>query len=126
VNLGSFRILLPFFRTSWDVGVLNSVIFNSFHKRVEFGTILEGFRNFGGRGVEHPNPPQYVTALSLPRVFPSDFPTKTLHAFFISLVRTKRCTQLNLLDLISQVICGIQNNTMSKYSTPLLLALNSM
>ena len=53
--LGSFRILLPFFRTSWGVGVLNSTIFNSFHNRVEFGTILEGLRNFGG--FEHPNPP---------------------------------------------------------------------
>ena len=45
---GSFRILLPFFRTSWGVGVLNSAVFNSFHTQVEFGTILEGFRNFGG------------------------------------------------------------------------------
>jgi len=32
---GSFRILLPFFRTSWGVGVLDSVIFNSFHNQVE-------------------------------------------------------------------------------------------
>jgi len=48
-NLGSFRILVPFFRTSWGVGVLNSAIFNNFHNRVEFGTILEGLRNFGGR-----------------------------------------------------------------------------
>jgi hypothetical protein len=30
--------------------------FNSFHNRVEFGTILEGLRNFGG-GVEPPKPP---------------------------------------------------------------------
>ena len=37
---GSFRILLPFFRTSWGVGILNSATFNSFHNRVEFGTIL--------------------------------------------------------------------------------------
>jgi hypothetical protein len=44
---GSFRILLPFYRT-WGVGVLNSAIFNSFHNRVEFGTILEGLRNFEG------------------------------------------------------------------------------
>ena len=43
---GSFRILLPFFRISWGVGVLNSAIFNSFHNRGEFGTVLEGFRNF--------------------------------------------------------------------------------
>jgi len=49
---GSFRI----FRTSWGVGVLNSAIFNSFHNRVEFGTILEGLRNFGGGG-EGLNPP---------------------------------------------------------------------
>ena len=48
---GRFRILLPFFRTSWGVGVLNSAIFNSFHNRLEFGTILEGLRNLGGGGV---------------------------------------------------------------------------
>ena len=49
---GSFRILLPFFRTFWDVGVLNSAIFNSFHNRVEFGTILDGLQKFGGGGGE--------------------------------------------------------------------------
>jgi len=55
---GSFRILLPFFRTSWGVGVLNTAIFNSFHNRVDFGTILEGLRNFGwGGGVETPQTP---------------------------------------------------------------------
>ena len=54
---GSFRILLPFFRTSRRVGVLNSAIFCSFQNRVEFGTILEGLRNFGGGGFEHPKPP---------------------------------------------------------------------
>jgi len=47
---GSFRILMPFFRTSWSVCVLNSAIFNSFHTLVEFGMILEGLRNFGGGG----------------------------------------------------------------------------
>jgi len=52
---GSFRILLPFFRASWGVGVLNSAIFNSFHSQVEFGTILEGLRNFGW-GLNTPNP----------------------------------------------------------------------
>ena len=39
---GSFRILLPFFRTSWDVGVLNQQFFSCFQNWVEFGTILEG------------------------------------------------------------------------------------
>ena len=53
---GSFRILLPFFQISWAVGVLNSAIFNSFHSRVEFGTILEGLRNFR-EGVEPPQTP---------------------------------------------------------------------
>jgi hypothetical protein len=45
-----------FFRTSCGVGVLNSAVFNSFHNRVEFGTILEGLRNFWG-GFEHPKLP---------------------------------------------------------------------
>jgi len=54
---GSSRILLPFFRTSWGVGVLNSAIFNSFHNRVAFGMILEGLRNFGWGGVEPLKPP---------------------------------------------------------------------
>jgi len=54
---GSFRILLPFFQTSWAVGLPNSAIFNSFHNRVEFGTILKGLRNFGGGGFEPPQIP---------------------------------------------------------------------
>ena len=59
---GSFRILLPFFRTSYGVGILNLAIFNSFHNRVEFGTILQGLRNFGGRGLNTLTPPpQYAT-----------------------------------------------------------------
>jgi len=59
---GSFRILLPFFRTSGGVGVLNSAIFKSFHSQVEFGTILEGFRNFGEGGLNPPQtPPRYAT-----------------------------------------------------------------
>jgi len=53
---GSFRILLPFFRTSWGVGFLNSAIFNSLHNRVEFGTILEGLRNFRGGGLTPQTP----------------------------------------------------------------------
>jgi len=58
---GSFRIVLPSFRTCWGVGVLNSAIFNSFHNRIEFGTILEGLRNFGGGGAPpKPPQPQYV------------------------------------------------------------------
>ena len=53
---GSFRILLPFFQTSWGVSILNSETFKSFHSRVEFGTILEGLRN-SGWGVELLKPP---------------------------------------------------------------------
>ena len=54
---GSFRILLPFFfENLGGVSVINSVIFNCFHNRVEFGTILEGPRNFGGRGLNPPHP----------------------------------------------------------------------
>jgi hypothetical protein len=61
---GSFRILLPFFRTYWGVGGLNSAIFNHFHNRVEFGTILEGLRNSRrGGGVNTP-PPRRTRAMS--------------------------------------------------------------
>ena len=56
-----FRSLLPFIRISWGVGVLNSAIFNSFHIRAEFGTILEGIWNF--EGVE--TPPRYATGCSI-------------------------------------------------------------
>ena len=51
-----------FFRTSWGVGVLNSAIFNSFHSRVDFGTILGGCSEFRGRGFEpHKPPTRYAT-----------------------------------------------------------------
>ena len=53
-------MLLPFIRTSCYVGFLNSVIFNSFRNRVEFGTILVGLQNFGGAEFEHPKPPLSV------------------------------------------------------------------
>jgi len=66
-NLGSFRILLPFSRTSWGVGVLNSSIFNSFRYRIEFGTILKGLRNFGvgggGERPQTPTPPRHGTGI---------------------------------------------------------------
>ena len=61
---GSFRILLSFFRTSWGVGFLNSAIFNSFHNRVQFGKILEGFQNFLGGGVWTLQPPLGTPLLS--------------------------------------------------------------
>jgi len=46
-----------FFQTSWGVGVLNSLIFNSFHNWVQFGTILEGLRNLRGFEPPPPKPP---------------------------------------------------------------------
>jgi len=48
---GSLRILLPFFRTSWGTGFLNSAIFNSFHNRV-FG----GHSEFRRRGLNPQTP----------------------------------------------------------------------
>jgi len=59
---GNFRILLPFFRTNWGVGVLNSAIFNSFHNRIEFGTILEGLWNFWGVFNPLNSPHRYATS----------------------------------------------------------------
>ena len=67
-----------FFRTSWCVGILNSAIFNSFHNRVEFGTILEGLRNFGGGGMFEP-PPLSVHHWSGPAI---------LHMLLASVLRT--------------------------------------
>jgi len=51
----NFRILLPFFRASWDIDVINSAIFNSFNSGVEFGTILRDFRSFGRAVLNPPN-----------------------------------------------------------------------
>ena len=58
MNLGSFRILLPFFRTSLGVGVLNSAIFKlirmlewntkHFPLNLQSGLILSNFRDVGG------------------------------------------------------------------------------
>ena len=62
---GSFRILLPFFRASWSVDVLNSAMFNSFQNRIEFDTILQGLRNFGGGGgFKTPSPYRYTTGVN--------------------------------------------------------------
>ena len=63
---GSFNIHLPFFRTSWGVGVWKSEIFNSFLSRVDLGTILEGLPNFGGGEALTPqHPPRYPTVLKI-------------------------------------------------------------
>jgi hypothetical protein len=61
----SFRILVPFFRKSWGVGILNSAIFNSSHNRVDFGTILESLPNFGvgGSVFEHTHAHPHRTPL---------------------------------------------------------------
>ena len=64
---GSFGMLLPFSRISCGVGVLNSGIFNSFHNRVEFGTILEGLQNFGG--FEPPKTPLGTPLISSEHTF---------------------------------------------------------
>jgi len=52
---GSFRILLlfPNILGFWRPRFSK---FNSFHSRVEFGTILEGLRNFGGGGLNTQTP----------------------------------------------------------------------
>ena len=67
-QLRNFRTLLPFFRTSWGVGVLNSAIFSSFHNRVEFRMIWGGLQDFEG-GVwtaQTPPPPsRYLPGLQL-------------------------------------------------------------
>ena len=88
-----FRILLPFFRTSLGVGVLNSAIFfNSFDNRIEFGTILEGLRNFCGGGFEHP-PHRYATGCRITNQLPHRVPPLQYIYSYISpfVVDCNRC-----------------------------------
>ena len=47
---GSFRILLPFFRKSWGVGVLNSFL-TIFTIRLSLARFWRAFGISGGRGV---------------------------------------------------------------------------
>ena len=54
-NLGSFRILLPFFRTSWGFGVLNSAIFKVFTTGLSLARFWRAFGIWGG--FEPPKPP---------------------------------------------------------------------
>ena len=66
MNLGSFRILLPFCRTSWGVGVLNSAIFKLirmlelntkyFPLNLQSGLTLSNFRDVGMGWVWTPKP----------------------------------------------------------------------
>jgi len=66
---GSFRILLPFFQNILGCRRPKfSNFLNSFHNRVEFGTILEGLRNFGG-GDMNPPPPGTPLAHILSKQF---------------------------------------------------------
>ena len=67
MNLGSFRILLPFFWTSWDVGVLNSAIFNSFHNTGWVWQDFGGPSEFRGGGWTHQTPPRYASDRLCPR-----------------------------------------------------------
>ena len=72
---GSFIILLPFFRTSWCVGVLNSTIFNSFHNRVvwhDFG----GPSEFREEGLNPPQPSHPTSSVRHWRTSPSRRPIK--------------------------------------------------
>jgi len=64
---GSFRILLPFFPNI--LGWWRPKF--SFHNWVEFGTILEGLRNFwvGGRVLNPLKPPRYATEKNNVEIF---------------------------------------------------------
>jgi len=58
---GSFRILLPFFWTSWGIGILNSAIFNSFSQSGWVWHDFGGPSEFQGAEVEPPqHPPPLV------------------------------------------------------------------
>ena len=94
-NVKQLRTLLVlefyclFFWTSWSVGVVNSAIYNNFHNQVEFGTILEGLRNFGEGEVE----PPLGTPLATPTSF---FLTWSLKLY---LVKRTDCKALLYADV---------------------------
>ena len=67
---GSFRILLPFFRTSWGVGILNSAIFNSFHIGVSLARFWRAIRISGGGGVLTPQTPSPPLGMPLASILP--------------------------------------------------------
>ena len=103
---GSFRILLPFFRTSWGVGILNSAIFKSLHKQVEFGTILDGLRYFGGGGLNQLKiRPRYATSPQ-----PPNWRTR---AIFLSGNQLETCPALVVLQqaklLLRQLGFGVHS-----------------
>ena len=131
-----------FFRTSWGVGVLNSSIFNSCHNRVEFGTILEGLRNFGGgSGFNPPNPlsvchcpilsqinPVHASIplsedhlnIILPSTpgsskwfSPSGLPTETLYTPLLAPIHAICRAHFILFDLITRIIFGEEYRSLS-------------
>ena len=55
---GSFRILLPFFQTSWGVGILNSAFLTVFTIGLSLARFWRAFRISGG--FEHLKPPPSV------------------------------------------------------------------
>ena len=89
---GSFRILLPFFRTSWGVGFLNSAIFNSFHIRVEFGMIMETFGISDGESL-NPSPPPPRTLLPVAGHKPdTSSPAVLLHTLLACPKEKSKCS----------------------------------
>jgi len=63
---GSFRILLPFFRTSWGVGVLNSTILKSFQTGLSLTRFWRAF-GISGEGGLNPPPPLLLLGTTLVR-----------------------------------------------------------
>jgi len=59
---GSFRILLPFSRTSWGVGILIQQFLTVFTIGLNLALFWRAFGISGGGGLNTPTPPWYATA----------------------------------------------------------------
>ena len=95
-----FWILLLLFRTSCSAGVTNSAIFNIFHNRGDFGTILWGFRSFGWGGLNTRLGAPLDVSLPCEMAFVNLFDAKT-----DAIVTTQEYVYLALLEL-AVVVAG--------------------
>ena len=101
---GSFRILLPFFRTSWGAGVLSSAIFKlirmlelntkHFPLGLQSGLTLSNFRDVGG-GFELRNQIRHCKTVCIKR---------NLYLINLNRMRTQRTTKGNR-DVGSSCLC---------------------
>jgi len=100
----SFRILRPFSPNISEFWRPKFSNFYSFHNRVEFGTILEGLRNFGGGGVWTPQPPPSVRHCVSENLVKSSFTCPVLRYVYLNFPAISQDVQINKCQWILQFL----------------------